>query len=898
MASLFRRISQLSFPEMVRSNAIKLPLMYLMLQIAGCSSSGGESLASGSPPPIDNSPPEYHGSTSWALVNKDNALVAASRLVEARDLIQLVEGLWIDAPSPKDAPAEPITESIEDGLGGSVTLTAVLVANEYRVTVVFDEFVEEGITASGILSQRILDRNIGPDDRIFSKVAGTLEVQRLRLTSREFDFELSGILQSLSPSSDVLLANILAKDMATGASGMLQDFRLELAVNQVYPNSLPVFTKMSGAIYDSLEGRLDIETVEPLFDFDLKTHSGLDSDLLWTGTHSGLVRFRGSEEFLLASLSGRYAALVFDENADGTYEMGKRVTWRALNDLEELPTVGNGVAPIANTGGTWGRRVGMTTSLHGLFSHDDDNNYLRHQWKLVYAPNQSRAPQQVEDAFLTFVPDIAGDYVYELTVDDGEHQSNTRMSFRVGEQPDSKVDKTRFLMEPNIEITPLSDDGSRFIVDFGSRLTSPEAEASSSDWQIFSRGLSTDVTLTTNADGLTAIVESETPIAGAYDIHALLGSTSHSTIATVDIGVWQSTRIDPPLFDLKSVYVADLNLDQANDLLVISKGLYQAVEIWMAKEDGGYLPERYEPADYIESLHVAELREGEPAKIILQEGTEIRIHDGASFGQAGAGHALQQFDHGCGIGYYPARNIGTGDYDGDGLQDLLAIHPCLPYLIVWQQAHNGSFVAPVQLALGDRTIEFAQFGDVNHDGRVDLAISGASAFKVMINMKDSFVSASGPLGVSQGLAGFLVDIDSDGRLDVANFEASVEASALDLVLFRYSGNGAFDRVSTVSGLLRSGLSALGTTADLNGDSRADLVFTLGEHLYVALRLDNGYAVSQLSLAVSTRDPPASVGVMDFNHDGYLDVLAPLDTFAIFLGGRAKPAAPRSLTGGG
>ncbi len=76
-------------------------------------------------------------------------------------------------------------------------------------------------------------------------------------------------------------------------------------------------------------------------------------------------------------------------------------------------------APVANAGSDRNVTTGQVVMLNGSGSSDPDNDVITFSWSLVLAPMNSMA--MLDDAMLetpSFTPDVEGDYVFELVVND------------------------------------------------------------------------------------------------------------------------------------------------------------------------------------------------------------------------------------------------------------------------------------------------------------------------------------------------------------------------------------------------------------------------------------------------------------------------------------------------
>ena len=115
-----------------------------------------------------------------------------------------------------------------------------------------------------------------------------------------------------------------------------------------------------------------------------------------------------------ADVAGEYVAqLVVD---DGT-------TDSAPNTVTIVAGAGNS-APVADAGADQSVGVDDAVTLNGSGSSDVDGDALGYQWALISVPTGSSAELSDAGAVMPgFVADVAGEYVAELVVDDGEARS-------------------------------------------------------------------------------------------------------------------------------------------------------------------------------------------------------------------------------------------------------------------------------------------------------------------------------------------------------------------------------------------------------------------------------------------------------------------------------------------
>ena len=179
-----------------------------------------------------------------------------------------------------------------------------------------------------------------------------------------------------------------------------------------------------------------------------------------------------------------------------------------------------------------------------------------------------------------------------------------------------------------------------------------------------------------------------------------------------------------------------------------------------------------------------------------------------------------RFDAEClAISPDPATTITPADFNADGMMDLAVPHRDRGQSYVYLNAGQGRYPAPRRIAFGppDARIRMTEAGDFDGDGLLDLvAIDEGKGVAVYFGQKDGFApgvevadSTVTPYALAVG------DLNGDGRLDIV--VGHVEAPST--VYFnrgdgRQFANIAFgDNKGTVYGF---------AIADLDGDGRLDI----------------------------------------------------------------------------
>ncbi|MEP6654241.1 MAG: VCBS repeat-containing protein [Myxococcales bacterium] len=249
-----------------------------------------------------------------------------------------------------------------------------------------------------------------------------------------------------------------------------------------------------------------------------------------------------------------------------------------------------------------------------------------------------------------------------------------------------------------------------------------------------------------------------------------------------------------------------------------------------------------------------------------------------------------------------ASDVSTGyrllvDVNGDGKLDLVAtafgdetgqgagVHVLLG-------RGDGTFVAAVVYPLASARVISA--GDLNGDGKPDLAISGASRqVEILLNKGDGTFTFAVP--VSTQAAGEriqLADLNGDRKADL------VTSAYSGVNVFLNMGEGTFGPgVSYSAPSFTMNLPVSFGLGDLNDDGRIDLVVSVDhrEPMGLFLNAGDGTFGAAISLAYGVKVPvPRGIGITDMNGDGKADIVGVGSLsggVSIFLNDRAGSFAP-------
>ncbi|THA44569.1 FG-GAP-like repeat-containing protein [Streptomyces sp. A1136] len=210
----------------------------------------------------------------------------------------------------------------------------------------------------------------------------------------------------------------------------------------------------------------------------------------------------------------------------------------------------------------------------------------------------------------------------------------------------------------------------------------------------------------------------------------------------------------------------------------------------------------------------------------------------------------------------------AGDFDGDGIADLIACYDATGTLKMWRGRGDGTFSSHADVTNGWRPFTQTVAADFNSDGRADIMARDAWG-----NLKMWLGRGDGSFGVArQVTSGWeftqtaVGDVDGNGKADIIARDSSG-----DLKIWAGRGDGTFGAAQQLS----SGWNFTQTVlADFNGDGQADIVakdssgtlkmwtHNAGGYFNSAKDVTGGWNFSQTTAAASTKDGHAGLMARD------------------------------------
>lgn len=223
--------------------------------------------------------------------------------------------------------------------------------------------------------------------------------------------------------------------------------------------------------------------------------------------------------------------------------------------------------------------------------------------------------------------------------------------------------------------------------------------------------------------------------------------------------------------------------------------------------------------------------------------------------------------------------VAVGDINGDGKLDIAVPNTndaSVSLLRNTSTSGNINFAAKVDVAVGTAP-RFIAFGDIDNDGKIDLAVANSSSSSVSILRNTSstntismatkvdFTTPSFPVSVAIG------DLDNDGKIDMVTANQFGENIS---VFKNTSTSGAISFNTNID--YSSSTGPIGVSiADLNGDNKNDIaIAVLNSNMVSVFRNTSTSNIISFATRVNftSGTSPASISIADFDGDGKPDIV--------------------------
>jgi FG-GAP-like repeat/Bacterial Ig-like domain (group 3) len=227
---------------------------------------------------------------------------------------------------------------------------------------------------------------------------------------------------------------------------------------------------------------------------------------------------------------------------------------------------------------------------------------------------------------------------------------------------------------------------------------------------------------------------------------------------------------------------------------------------------------------------------------------------------------------------FTPTSVVVGDFNGDGDQDLAVLSAAGTGSVnIYLGNGNGTFQAAKNypVAASTSASRLLAVGDFNRDGIQDLVASNSSLNQVAVILGNGDGSFGAPSYYTVQAAPWNIvvgDINQDGFLDLA---VAADASG-SVSLLEGNGDGTFKPYTTAPTFA----SQVGSVAigDFNGDGWPDLAFTSAPDNAVYVLINEKTATPSFAtpLIYPMNGGPYYLTIGDFDRDGHLDIISAND----------------------
>jgi uncharacterized protein (DUF2141 family) len=337
------------------------------------------------------------------------------------------------------------------------------------------------------------------------------------------------------------------------------------------------------------------------------------------------------------------------------------------------------------------------------------------------------------------------------------------------------------------------------------------------------------------------------------------------------------------------VVVADFNGDGKLDIAVAdngdpSTGDNGGVSILLGNGDGTFQPAKLVSAGKNPiSLVVGDFNnDGKQDLLVTDEGDRSTGGNGSISLLLGNGDGTFQAPITLSAGSEPASLV-VGDFNGDGNLDF-AVTDANSGVYVFLGNGDGTFKTPTLIQTGNAPIVLVAH-DFNGDGKLDLAVAGSplsdfeSSVSVLLGNGDGTFAKPVLYTTDEALQTSIAagDLNGDGKADLAvtSFECTFGFCNSDNLMLLGNGDGTFQPLQGILSNHSTSAPFSAHIGDVTGSGKSDLVEVWGRVFFgpcMCVLPGNGDGTFQGVLSFAADQGPFAVAIGDFNGDGKPDIV--------------------------
>lgn len=728
----------------------------------------------------------------------------------------------------------------------------------------YDNCREDNETVDGLINAQIDVFNIS----YLLATDVTMNFPRLTIVGPTYSYTASGSIRlelQIATNSEKMTINMVSKDNSTGL--MLKHVNYVIAA--IYDNFFtPTSYSMTqnGRVYDSVYGYVDVTTPEPLIYGDiLNEYPDQSGRLLLTGA--------ADSEAVMIAASTQKVRIEVDAEGSGVFDEYSVYYWTEIGgDLapNEPPDV-SGITIDPNTPYTTDN---LTVNTAMVSDPDADPLVYSYTWYkngVVIAGQTSNtltADQHAKNDIISA----------EVAVSDGSLTVDKTVTVTILNSPpvvDAGADMTLvFGDEPTLNgnASDADNDSLTYTWSIISQPFDGNAE--------FSDIYALDPVFTyTGQDQYT------------FELSVNDGESTSTDTVTITIDPMPLfapyTTIDIPS-RTEAAAIGDLNYDGRNDVVVTTSYDFDAdndskVFVLLQDESGNLgTPVRYsaglQPTLYqIVSVDVADLNNDGRDDVVISYEDSIGIMLQNTQGTLDP-VTIYTSNH---TSYTNSYKIVAADFNGDGLKDVASIDwgTQSEDVDVFLQSNSGTLNSPISYTAPHGGYDDLAYGDVNNDGLNDIIIMSGQGYaqdnlSILLQQIDHTFGAAVPYDLGEDINSNAVsagDVNGDNRDDVILAYGGNKPSS-NIAIFYQNTSATLD--TPVSKLSYDSPSAV-KIADVNGDGRKDIIIGHSGWLAVGVYLQNPDGTlmgEQRYPFVYSTNNPHRIAVGDINSDGQNDIV--------------------------